>query len=342
MEIDKRGGVVILDGPDACGKTTLANTLLNGDDAGYLHLSYNPEWQDPNRDLWKLQYFALVKAAIRLQMGKLTVIDRHWMSEQIYARVYRGGSTMNAESRQWDRVIQRLCGVYVICAPRPDSAVARHAKTHDERSEMYKPSKQIDEVARRYRDLYYGNQAALCSDYAEQLSIGGMMRDREDATGYDIDKDGDDLRAVCARIRVHLTTRQLTQYPPAFNYSKGNFLGHPRHAKFLFVGERINPKKTGRWPFVDYGASSQTLGDALQQLQFDETHAMWTNAYAEDEHVPTLVNWFPHLRVIALGGKAACYLDEMRIGHKTVVHPAFARRFDKVKLFHDQLKVALS
>lgn len=331
------GGLVILDGPDACGKTTLAKALLDGDEAGYVHLTYDPTWEDPNRTLWKLQYFSLVKAAIRLDQGKLTVIDRHWMSEQVYARVYRGGSDLTAESRQWDRVIQRLCGVYVICAPQPESATSRHHMMHEERSEMYPPSDDILAVARKFRKLYDGNWPGQVSDYAEFLMSQGGMRMREDALLYDIDVDGDNLRMVCSSVQRALNRLQVTQYPPAFSYNKGNYLGHPSRAKFLFVGERINPKKRGMWPFIDYGASSRTLGNVLQDLQFDERDAMWTNAYAADEHVKTLVEWFPHLKVIALGGEAVAYLEEIDVPCFKVVHPAFAQRFNKVDFFKVQL-----
>jgi tRNA uridine 5-carbamoylmethylation protein Kti12 len=65
-------GLVILDGPDAVGKTTLARELLkasgdkivkcaDGDEySGYVHLQYYPD-----KELWRLQYYTLIKAAWR-------------------------------------------------------------------------------------------------------------------------------------------------------------------------------------------------------------------------------------------------------------------------------------
>lgn len=332
------GGLVILDGPDAVGKTTLARALLDGDEGGYMHLSYDPSWTDPNRTLWKLQYFSLVKAAVRWGMGKLTVIDRHWMSEQIYANVYRGGSDLNAECRQWDRVVQRLCGVYVICAPDPVSAADRHLKMNDDRHEMYPPSRQIIEVAEQFRELWLGGDCNR-NDYVAHLIRLGGMRVRDDAIHYDLD-DGLDLRVVCQRIRDCSNDLRLDQYPLAFEYSKGNYLGHPRYAKFLFVGERINPTKSGRWPFVDHGASSATLSNVLHDLHFDERQAMWTNAYAQDEHVAALYYAYSP-KVISLGMSASLYLEESSIPHVKVFHPAFAQRFNKVSELREQLRAAL-
>lgn len=333
-------GLVILDGPDAVGKTTLANALLNGDRDGYVHLTYDSSWSNPNRELWKLQYVSLLKAQIRLEQGKLTVIDRHWMSEQVYARTYRGGSGMNAESRQWDRVVQRLCGVYVICAPSAESARERHHAQSKSRYEMYPPDDRIFDVARRFRDLWLGSNTTD-DDYASSLMRKGGMRLRQDAALYDIDEHGHDLDGVCWGILRKLDSIHNTQYPSAFTRKKGNYLGHPHNAKFLFVGERINPSKAGRWPFVDYGASSATLCEALSRCDFDETQGMWTNAYAEDEHVPTLMEWFPYLRVIALGEVAALYLEGIGIPYSKVVHPSYARRFGRTGLIYEQLEEAL-
>ena len=336
-----RPGLVILDGPDACGKTTLAKELLKGDMTGYVHLTYDKNWADPNLTLWKLQWTSLVKAAIRLGQGKLTVIDRHWMSEQIYARVYRQGSSLTAECRMWDRVVQRLCGVYVICAPQVESATRRHAKMHDERSEMYEPSPSIQEIARKYLLLYFGNDGNCDNDYAGFLSRSGGLQLRDDCCHYDLDHDGNRLDWVVKTIMERVEKRIRTQYPPALTYTYGNYLGHPSNAKYLFVGERINPNKRGPWPFVDYGASSATLSNALHRLDFDETTALWTNAFADDQHAKLLSRLYPRLRVFAFGEAASIYLEENDVQHSRIVHPAFAKRFGKTDDLETQLKVAM-
>jgi thymidylate kinase len=192
-------GLVIIDGPDATGKTTLARQLLNGDDAGYIHLTYNPNWKDPDRTLCQKQRAALRCAVERLKQNKITVIDRHWLSEQIYARVYRGGTTMDRQARIWDAVIQRFQGVYVICAPIPASAWQRHRKTILERSEMYKSDDKILKVADRYRSLWFGQHTTAVRDYAEFLSVKGMC-ERSDAMLYDIDIDGGCLDKVVNQV----------------------------------------------------------------------------------------------------------------------------------------------
>ncbi len=327
----KRPGLVMLDGPDAVGKTTLAKALLDDDMAGYVHMEY---W--PDRELWRAQYFALYKAMIRSSLGLLTVIDRHWPSELIYSRSYREGTHMSAEARGWDRVMKRLCGVYVICAPNPASAASRHAEQSKIRKEMYKPSDTILQVAQRYYDLWYGNPFGHDRDYAEQLALKGGMQQRNDSIIYDIDVHGSNLRMFCGYIFAMMEALQDAQYPPALLKDHTNFLGHVSTGKFLFVGERINPRKTGRWPFIDFGASSRTLSNILHDLQFDEGEGLWTNAYARDEHVERLVAEYK-LNVIALGNEASRSLVKSGVPHTTVFHPSYAKRFSKVPELREQL-----
>lgn len=333
-------GVIILDGPDAVGKTTLARKLLDGDDAGYIHLTYDPKWDDPDRTLWRMQFFAMVRAAVRFARGKLTVIDRHWMSEQIYARVYRDGTMMNGESRGWDRVVQRLCGVYVICAPAPASAWQRHRKTLGERPEMYKSDDEILRVADRYRSLWFGQRVGPVRDYVEFLSVKGMCG-RPDAVHYDIDHEANQLDEVIGRIKDQLFNLQRLQYNAAFDISQSNYLGHLLEARILFVGERINPKKSGYWPFIGYGASSRVISDALQGLNFNERHGLWTNAIADDLHVRRLVEILPSLKVIALGSLASYELEKIGVDHRLVYHPSFVMRFNQREQFQQSLGEAM-
>lgn len=322
------GALVVIDGPDAAGKTTLANYLLGCDaNVGYIHLGYAE-----GKDLWRMQYFALLKAAIRLSQGKLTVIDRHWPSEQIYSRTYRGGSNMTAEARGWDRVIRRLCGVYVMAVPTPDSAVFRHSKKS---VEMFPPGPLIRDVANHYWNLWHGHHFGDHSDYTGTITLSGGMVARDDTIRYDIDQHGFDL--VAHRIYDKLLTVRRFQYPHASDYSKPNFLGNLGTAKFLFVGERINPNKSGLWPFIDYGASSAALSNILHELRFDETHGVWTNAYAKDQHIETLLELKPDLKVIAFGGAAGENLEQRGIAHRQVFHPAYAKRFGQTAMLTLQL-----
>ena len=76
-------GIIVLDGPDGAGKTTLAKYLQGHYGAKYIDMTYR----------WKKNQFeyhtAAIHHAIQLSQKQLVVIDRWWMSENIYADVYR-------------------------------------------------------------------------------------------------------------------------------------------------------------------------------------------------------------------------------------------------------------
>ena len=77
--------IIVLDGPDAVGKTTLANKIVEMyPNTKYLHLTYR----------FKDKIFDYHTAAIRLasKWAKThnVIIDRWWPTEAWYATVYRG------------------------------------------------------------------------------------------------------------------------------------------------------------------------------------------------------------------------------------------------------------
>lgn len=346
---------LVLDGADAVGKTTLADhfaklvgkttlddTVPAQDGVKYVHMTYIKD----NREMFLANYMALIQAQVWLHQGFHVVMDRGWLSENVYAGVYRGGSGLAYDVRGLDRVIQRLCGVYVVCAPHPDSAVKRHAESHAKRQEMYAPDERIREVAQRYYDLWHGVEVdgvrrGLCDDYVQCLIDAGGMCGRQDAILYDIDVQADDLNGVLDRAHDLSAMLKQGQYVAAFDRAQQNYLGNKLSAHTLFVGDCINPKKKGRWPFVDYGASSRVISQALHRLGFDETKAMWTNANDADEHAFVLAAADPLLNVVALGGNAARKLEELGVPHKAVYHPAFVGRFGRMNEYISQLQSVL-
>ena len=102
--------IVIFEGPDGVGKTTLIKHIKEqyGKDAYYMHLRVHKDM--------KLWHTASARLAIsKKQDGKLVLLDRHWPSEQFYSHIYREGPSYDPEEIY--RRLKLEGALYVWCLP---------------------------------------------------------------------------------------------------------------------------------------------------------------------------------------------------------------------------------
>ncbi len=141
------GQIIILEGPDGTGKTTLANRIAERTKGSILHSTYRKGMKVDD------YHFAVAQAAFLIASeGDTVVIDRWAPSERIYGTVFRGG-----ESYSTDQFIDNLLAStpvpikWVYC--RNDHAVENHLKNKENRDEMFDD---MTEVARLF-DEYVKN-----------------------------------------------------------------------------------------------------------------------------------------------------------------------------------------
>lgn len=111
--------LVVLEGVDGGGKTTLADTLRSRLKMDYIHVT-NPEPGD--------NVFAHHFNPIRGVKGN-TIIDRlHW-SDDVYGAVLRGGPGLTDQEFGFlDGYLASRAGVFVLCAPPLDVVLENVAK----------------------------------------------------------------------------------------------------------------------------------------------------------------------------------------------------------------------
>jgi hypothetical protein len=171
-----RGRIILLEGADGSGKTTLALDLKNRFGARVMH---GRVWKKMGR--W---HAGIMRRAVRLaEAGELVVLDRHWVSEHVYGPIFRGGPAYGDDVAScYDRTI-RMGGAVVLCSPRD---VARHLKEF-ERLKAARGEKfaRINEVVLAYRSLASGDMHWTGGDYLGQyirhgdfLENGGVLYDR--------------------------------------------------------------------------------------------------------------------------------------------------------------------
>lgn len=338
-------GILVLEGADGTGKTTLARELVARYSAFYIH---NGLWPD----IWK-RHVAALRLALRKSQEQLVIIDRLWLSEQIYGDTFRAGPAYDLGARCLDRVLMRYGAVTVLCVRHNFSAHMRHfEELKQTRREKFS---RMEAVAFRYLDLAAGNLATPGNLYYQQLTRFQDYALREDVMIYDFEAGGRNLpqtgKAIVDRIRWlrEGAAKNIGLHEDVLCCDDfSNLAGNPRRPNYLLVGEALSPRACRQAaPFFwsDASSSASYLNAQLRDLQFREDRALWVNALATDDWLPRLRDQLDSkTRVIALGGIAARRVGELGFPNAVCVpHPQWARRFQasRPEKYKDILQGAL-
>tara|TARA_R100001015_G_C4621020_1_gene178127 strand:+ start:177 stop:740 length:564 start_codon:yes stop_codon:yes gene_type:complete len=180
-----RGKILIFEGPDGVGKTTLINYIKERHrNPFYMHLRVHK-----NMKLW---HTASARLAIKKQLeGKLVLIDRHWPSEQCYSYIRSKGPSYNP--RELYNRLKDRGAKYVWCIPEDTARVKENHRTN--REQRHEEYHDIDNVI----DDYYFSWFGKCkrNNFLNTLS---PLRDRNDFIRYDLFRDGHKLAEFTKRI----------------------------------------------------------------------------------------------------------------------------------------------
>lgn len=131
--------IFVVEGADGTGKSTLAAKLSERLKASLLHCSY---YEDLN-----VQGFhnTVIDVADLLAVYQPVVIDRWAVSEEIYGRVFRGGSSYNTKELvdEWKGFI-----TWIYC--RNDNVVQNHLNNMKTRLEMFNDMIEVSKLYDEY------------------------------------------------------------------------------------------------------------------------------------------------------------------------------------------------
>ena len=325
------GGIIILDGPDGAGKTTLANkiaerAMLKGYVPLYAHLSKPADAWAEHRDA----LFEYIRCAFECNTKTLVIADRHFMSEAIYGHVYRQGSEYPFAARHVDRLLYRYGAVRVVCAPPVEYVIETHARLKSERTEMYDSG--MEAIARMYYDLWYGSSDANVDysplgDYLQQLIWEGGVADKIGWYHYDVTVNGKNMDQY-SDILIDEMGQLQAMVSPFLDGTKKNLTGWPRRSAVLLVGDCISDDSNSRTPFFANHGSSLYLAKTLQKIHADESRVCMVNVNDPDgiTRVRDVTRFCG--RTIALGCRAEQALEKASLTYQARVrHPQHARRF---------------
>ena len=122
--------MIIIDGADCTGKTTLARSICEALGAQYLHCSFDKRW-----NMEEYHRLMLHTAGKLEQIANVPVVMDRWaLSEHAYGNAYRDGPAYDTLTLMQEAV-DAYSPTFIYC--RTDHAAATHAYMRDNRKEMF-------------------------------------------------------------------------------------------------------------------------------------------------------------------------------------------------------------
>ena len=119
--------LIIVEGVDSTGKSTLSKFLAKHLNAMYWHSSGHRDLHD-SMDVYHEDILGNIKKNI--DNGHRVVLDRHWPSQYVYGKVLRPHQHMTGyyPSEKMNELVKSLGGIYVYC--HSDFGWERYEETH--------------------------------------------------------------------------------------------------------------------------------------------------------------------------------------------------------------------
>jgi thymidylate kinase len=272
--------IVILEGPDGAGKTTLAETLrqrfsLN---KGMVHIvKHGPYTGVEPEQLCRIYFRAMSQA---LTYDDTVIMDRSWISEPIYGEVYRNGANRidTARKRMLERAALSRGAVVIHCQPDFETCAETFEKRPNE--EYLDDISQLEEVYNEYESLpLITSLPTVHYDYTrdtvdELLHKVETVSIKNKASGGGAFKQGNILMLCDKGPRTNL--RASAVVIPFINFLDND--GPSRMLAESFEYEGVTEKEL-YWINTQTYQGTPTEPDFIKELKPSKIFALGNNAY---------------------------------------------------------------
>lgn len=179
--------LIILEGPDGAGKSTLGRVLAKHFGGMFFHCTATKTLIPAMRDY---QLNVLENVYENIAFGRTVVLDRFWPSEMIYGGVLRPDNPHGFLWKELEEACNKLDAFYVIC--NCESALARHKETKD--------------PAHPYEDSIYAKI------HREYVCFWNASKHLPQFMNYDMDSMGHDLHSVADLINIRFNHYYVRKY----------------------------------------------------------------------------------------------------------------------------------
>jgi len=281
--------LIIIEGPDKSGKTTLARAIEKK--FGYKYEHFGPPGPDPAGEY----------ARFLINLKEPTVCDRFYLGEQVYGPLLRKESLITDLQKV---VIERLCryrGAILIyaCAPL-HICQDRLIRDKDENITLDQNKKAWDMFFALMQTVPI--QPICLYDSTEQNALEKCL--------VEIDSISKIMRAMAGLAHVYC-----------------NGIGTISNDKMVIVGEKLNERITWVGKPFDKGLSSEFLYSCMQDAKIPEIRVYICNANKLSVEEAIFLRYGNTEPWLALGSPAHDLLSELQITHSFIPHPQYWKRF---------------
>lgn len=171
-------GLICLDGPDATGKTTLANRIAELSGGHVVHLTWTLELEQ----IMHQYRMSGIEYAIALSQAFVVVLERPWICNKVYGELFRGGSPWSSEMTIWKELVESEQVLEIVALPAAKADWLTHYEGMcDKREELH--GKKLEEMSQVWQEFH----GYVRHVYQEETDVV------EDFRVYDFYEHGSDM-----------------------------------------------------------------------------------------------------------------------------------------------------